>query len=517
MADLTITPDEIADVLRRQIETWRPTAEVEEVGRVLETGDGIARVHGLPNCMALELLEFPHGLVGLAFNLEENEVGAIILGNAALLEEGDPVRQTRRVLSVPVGDALLGRVVDALGRPIDDKGPVNAETTRALEIQAPSVVERQKVSEPLMTGIKAIDAMTPVGRGQRQLIIGDRQTGKSTIGVDTIINQKQYWGTDKQVKCIYVAVGQKASSVASIVATLEEYGALDFSVIVVASAADPAPFRYLAPYSGAAIGAHWMYNGEHALAIYDDLSKQADAYRQISLLLRRPPGREAYPGDVFYLHSRLLERSAKLSDDLGAGSLTALPVTETKGGDISGYIPTNDISITDGQIYLETDLFFAGVRPAVNVGKSVSRVGGDAQIKAMRRVAGGLRTDLAQFRDLEAFAQLGSELDRASQQQLARGQRLVELLKQPQNSPMAVEDQVISLYAGTGGFLDDVPVPDVQRFESELLTYVHGRHSEVGKRIAEQGDLPDEMLETLRGAIEEFKKSFQTSSRAAEV
>src|SRR5712692_5206195 len=472
MTDLTITPDEIADVLRKQIESWRPTAEVSEIGRVLETGDGIARVHGLPNCMALELLEFPHNLVGLAFNLEENQVGTIILGNTSLLQEGDPVKQTGRVLAVPVGDGLLGRVVDALGRPIDDKGPIAEETTRALEIQAPSVVERQKVSEPLMTGIKSIDAMTPVGRGQRELIIGDRQTGKSTIGVDTIINQKQYWGTDQQVKCVYVAVGQKASSVASVVAILEEHGAMEYSVVVAASASEPAPFRYLAPYSGCAIGAHWMYKGEHALVIYDDLSKQADAYRQISLLLRRPPGREAYPGDVFYLHSRLLERAAKLSDDLGGGSLTALPVTETKGGDISGYIPTNDISITDGQIYLETDLFFAGVRPAVNVGKSVSRVGGDAQVKAMRQVAGGLRTDLAQFRDLEAFAQLGSELDRASQQQLARGQRLVELLKQPQNSPISIEDQVIGLYAGTSGFLDDVPVGDVQRFESELIQYM---------------------------------------------
>ncbi len=508
MTDLTITPDEIADVLRKQIESWRPSADVEEIGRVLETGDGIALVHGLPNCMALELLEFPHNLVGLAFNLEENQVGAIVLGNTSLLQEGDSVKQTGRVLSVPVGDGLLGRVVDSLGRPIDDKGPVVEETTRALEIQAPSVVERQKVSEPLMTGIKAIDAMTPVGRGQRELIIGDRQTGKSTIGVDTIINQRQYWGTDQQVKCIYVAVGQKASSVASIVAILEEHGALEYTVVVVAGAAEPAPFRYLAPYAGSAIGAHWMYKGEHALVIYDDLSKQADAYRQISLLLRRPPGREAYPGDVFYLHSRLLERGAKLSDDLGGGSLTALPVTETKGGDISGYIPTNDISITDGQIYLETDLFFAGVRPAVNVGKSVSRVGGDAQVKAMRQVAGSLRLDLSQFRDLEAFAQLGSELDRASQQQLARGQRLVELLKQPQYSPMAVEDQVISLYAGTGGFLDDVPILEVGRFEKGLLEYVHTRHPDVPKHIAEQGTLPDHVLATLRGAVEEFKKNF---------
>ena len=515
MTDLTISSDEIADVLRRQIESWRPTSEVEEIGRVLETGDGIARVHGLPNCMALELLEFPHNLVGLAFNLEENEIGAIVLGNASLLQEGDPVKQTRRVLSVPVGDGLLGRVVDALGRPIDDKGRVNEEATRALEIQAPSVVERQKVSEPLMTGIKAIDAMTPVGRGQRELIIGDRQTGKSTIGVDTVINQRQYWGTDQQVKCIYVAVGQKASSIASIVAILEEHGALEYTVVVVASAADPAPFRYLAPYSGCAIGAHWMYKGEHALVIYDDLSKQADAYRQISLLLRRPPGREAYPGDVFYLHSRLLERGAKLSDDLGGGSLTALPVTETKGGDISGYIPTNDISITDGQIYLETDLFFAGVRPAVNVGKSVSRVGGDAQVKAMRQVAGSLRIDLAQFRDLEAFAQLGSELDRASQQQLARGQRLVELLKQPQYSPMSVEDQVVSLYAGTGGFLDDVPVLDVRRFEAGLLEYVHSRHPDVLEHIAKQGTLPEDVLETLRSAVEEFKRGFKTSGTEA--
>src|SRR5919106_2446607 len=456
MAELAITPDEIASVLRKQIDSFKPTTEVEEIGCVLDTGDGIARISGLPQCMALELLEFPHSLIGLSFNLEEDQIGAIILGDAALLQEGDPVKQTGRVLSVPVGDGLLGRVVDAIGRPLDGKGPIDEEALRPLEIQAPSVVERQKVSEPLMTGIKAIDAMTPVGRGQRELIIGDRQTGKSTIGVDTIINQKQYWGTDQQVKCIYVAVGQKASSIASIVAILEEHGALEYTVVVVASAADPAPFRYLAPYSGCAMGAHWMYKGEHALVIYDDLSKQADAYRQISLLLRRPPGREAYPGDVFYLHSRLLERGAKLSEDLGGGSLTALPVTETKGGDISGYIPTNDISITDGQIYLETDLFFAGVRPAVNVGKSVSRVGGDAQVKAMRQVAGSLRLDLSQFRDLEAFAQLGSELDRASQRQLARGQRLVELLKQPQYSPMSVEDQVVSLYAGTGGFLDDV-------------------------------------------------------------
>ena len=517
MAELTITPEEIATALRKQIESYKASTEVEEIGRVLDTGDGIARISGLPNSMALELLEFPHNLLGLSFNLEEDLVGAIVLGDAALLQEGDPVRQTRRVLSVPVGDGLLGRVVDALGRPLDDKGPIQEEAMRALEIQAPSVVERQKVNEPLLTGIKAIDAMTPIGRGQRELIIGDRQTGKTTIGVDTIINQRQFWGTPDQVKCIYVAVGQKASSVASVVATLEEHGAMEYTVVVVASASDPAPFRYLAPYAGCAMGAHWMYKGEHALVIYDDLSKQADAYRQISLLLRRPPGREAFPGDVFYLHSRLLERAAKLSDDLGGGSLTALPIVETKGGDISGYIPTNVISITDGQIYLETDLFFAGVRPAINVGKSVSRVGGDAQISAMKRVAGRLRIDLSQFRDLEAFAQLGSELDRASQQQLARGNRLVELLKQPQYSPIPVEDQVISLYAGTSGHLDDIPVQDVRRFEEGLLDLVRARHPEIPRRIAEQGDLPDEMLQTLQRTVEEYKQGFQVSETAAAV
>src|ERR671924_484786 len=514
MAELTITPDEIASVLRKQIESYKPSADVEEIGRVLETGDGIARIAGLPHCMALELLEFPHDLLGLSFNLEEDEIGAIILGDAALLQEGDSVRQTRRVLSVPVGDGMLGRVVDALGRPLDDKGPVNEEAYRALEIQAPSVVERQKVSEPLMTGIKAIDSMTPIGRGQRELIIGDRQTGKTTIGVDTIINQRQYWGTDQQVKCIYVAVGQKASSVASIVATLEEHGAMDYTVVVVAGASEPAPFRYLAPYSGCAIGNHWMYKGEHALIVYDDLSKQADAYRQISLLMRRPPGREAFPGDVFYLHSRLLERAAKLSDDLGGGSLTALPIVETKGGDISGYIPTNVISITDGQIYLETDLFFAGVRPAINVGKSVSRVGGDAQISAMKRTAGRLRIDLSQFRDLEAFAQLGSELDRASQQQLARGQRLVELLKQPQYSPIPVENQVVSLYAGTGGGPLAPPGWGRSRLHAGLLEFIRARHGDILEHIAEHGDLPDDVLSKLQEAIESFKSSFQVTETA---
>src|SRR5438067_1055747 len=497
MSDLTITPDQIASALRKQLDSWKPSAEIEEVGRVLETGDGIARIAGLPHCMALELLEFPHDLLGLAFNLEEDEIGAIILGEAQLLQEGDPVRETRRVLSVPVGDAFLGRVVDALGRPIDDKGPIAEEAYRALEIQAPTVVERKGVHEPLMTGIKAIDSMTPVGRGQRELIIGDRQTGKTTIGIDAIINQRQYWGTPDQVNCIYVAVGQKSSSVASVVAKLEEMGALEYTVVISAGASDPAPFRYLAPYAGAAIGAHWMYKGEHALVVYDDLSKQADAYRQISLLLRRPPGREAFPGDVFYLHSRLLERAAKLSDDLGAGSLTALPIVETKGGDISGYIPTNVISITDGQIFLETDLFFAGVRPAINVGTSVSRVGTAAQVDAMKRVGGRLRLDLAQFRELEAFAGFGSDLDRASQQQLARGQRLVEILKQPQYSPVAVEDQVIAIFAGTAGLIDEIPLGDVKRFEQGLVEFVHARYADIPQGIAENGKLPDEMREKL--------------------
>ncbi|HVL81010.1 MAG TPA: F0F1 ATP synthase subunit alpha [Actinomycetota bacterium] len=518
MAELTLRPEDIASALRTHISDWKPTAQVEEVGRVLETGDGIARVSGLPNCMANEILEFPHNLQGLAFNLEENSVGAIVLGDASLLQEGDSVRQTGRILSVPVGDGMLGRVVDALGRPLDDKGPIAEDGYRPLEIQAPGVIDRQPVHEPLQTGIKAVDAMTPVGRGQRELIIGDRQTGKSTIGIDTIINQRQYWGTPKAVKCIYVAIGQKASTIREFQATLEAHGAMEYTVIVVAGASDPAPYRYLAPYSGAAIGAYWMFKGEHALVVYDDLSKQADAYRQISLLLRRPPGREAYPGDVFYLHSRLLERAAKLNDTLGAGSLTALPVVETKGGDVSGYIPTNVISITDGQIYLETDLFYQGVRPAVNVGLSVSRVGGAAQIKAMKTIAGTLRLDLAAFRELEAFAQFGSELDKASQAQLNRGARLVELLKQPQYSPMPVEEQVVSIFSGTGlpakdipGFVDDIPVAQIQRWERELLEYVRSRHPEILEHLRTAGDLPDEILFKLRDAVSAFKQTFQAS------
>jgi F-type H+-transporting ATPase subunit alpha len=516
MSDLTITPKAIADVLRKHIEEWKPTSDVEEIGRVLETGDGIAQVSGLPKCMANEILEFPHNLRGLAFNLEELTVGAIVLGDASLLQEGDPVRLTGQILSVPVGDGMLGRVVDALGVPIDDAGPIEAEAYRPLEVQAASVVERQPVKEPLQTGIKAIDAMTNVGRGQRELIIGDRGTGKTAIGIDAIINQKSYWGTPNAVKCIYVAVGQKASSVREIQARLEEAGAMEYTVIVVAGASDPAPFRYLAPYSGAAIGAHWMYKGEHALIVYDDLSKQADAYRQLSLLLRRPPGREAYPGDVFYLHSRLLERAAKLNDELGAGSLTALPIVETKAGDISGYIPTNVISITDGQIFLDVDLFYQGVRPAVNVGTSVSRVGGSAQIKAMKTIASRLRLDLASYRELEAFAQFGSELDKSSQDLLSRGSRLVEIMKQDQYAPVPVEEQVVQIFAGTGlpdagvsGFLDDIPVGDVQRFIVELMEQMRSRHQAVLDSLRETGDLTDDIVRQLSSAIEEFKRSFQ--------
>ncbi len=518
MSDLTITPEAIADVLRRHIEEWKPSSEIEEIGRVLETGDGIARISGLPNCMANEILEFPHNLQGLAFNLEEASVGSIVLGDASQLQEGDPVRQTGRILNVGVGDGLLGRVVNAIGEPIDDKGPIEAETYRPLEVQAPSVVERQPVTEPLQTGIKAIDAMTNVGRGQRELIIGDRQTGKTAIGIDTIINQKRVWGTPRQVKCIFVAVGQKASSVREIQARLEETGAMEYTVIVVATASDPAPFRYLAPYTGAAIGAHWMYKGEHALVVYDDLSKQADAYRQLSLLLRRPPGREAYPGDVFYLHSRLLERAAKLSEELGGGSLTALPIVETKGGDISGYIPTNVISITDGQIFLETDLFYQGQIPAVNVGTSVSRVGGAAQVKAMRKIASRLRLDLASFRELEAFAQFGSDLDKSSQDLINRGRRLVEIMKQGQYAPVAVEEQIVQIFAGTGlpsagvpGCIDDVPTADVQRFLVGLTEFMRSRHANILDTLRDSGDLPDELARDLARVIGEFKSTFQAT------
>ena len=512
---LDLDPQKIADALRRNVESYTPSVDREEVGRVVETGDGIARVQGLPRAMANELLEFPGGILGVALNLEEDQIGCIILGEASHIEEGDPVKQTGTILSVPVGDGFLGRVVDALGRPLDGRGSIASTETRNLEVQAPNVVSRQPVKEPLYTGITAIDAMTAIGLGQRQLIIGDRQTGKTAVAIDAIIAQRENWGTDRAVKCIYVAVGQKASTVAEVVETLRENGALDYTVIVNAAASDPAPFQYLAPYAGAALGAHWMYNGEAALVVYDDLSKQATAYRTLSLLLRRPPGREAYPGDVFYLHSRLLERAAKLSDELGGGSLTALPIIETKGGDVSAYIPTNVISITDGQIYLEPELFFSGVRPAINVGISVSRVGGAAQIKAMKKVAGRLRIDLAQYRALEAFAQLGSELDKASQQQLARGARVVEILKQRQYEPQPVERQVVAVYTVTGGHLDEYPVDDAKRFMDGFLSFVETRASEVLTTIKETGDLSDETEEKLKSAIAEYKTTFVPSDADA--
>ena len=513
MASNLIDPAVIADALRKNVEDWTPSVEREEVGRVIETGDGIARVSGLPRTMANEILEFPGGLLGVAFNLDEAEIGCIIFGDAAGIEEGDTVKQTGRILSVPVGDAFLGRVVDGLGRPLDAKGSIAAETERALELQAPNVVSRQPVREPLYTGISAIDAMTAIGRGQRQLIIGDRQTGKTAVALDTIINQKQYWGTDEAVRCIYVAIGQKASTVAEVVETLREQGALEYTVVVNAAASDPAPFQYVAPYSGAAIGAHWMDAGKHVLIVYDDLSKQAVAYREISLLLRRPPGREAYPGDVFYLHSRLLERAAKLSDELGGGSMTALPIIETKGGYISAYIPTNVISIMDGQLFLETELFFSGVRPAINVGASVSRVGGAAQIKAMKKVAGRLRLDLAQYRALEAFAQFGSELDKASQQQLARGARVVEVLKQPQYDPQPAAREVVQVYAVTGGYMDTFPVEDAKRYATEFCSFLDARHPEVFTTIRDSGDLNDETEGTLQAALTSFNETFQASQR----
>src|SRR3954465_3121268 len=507
MASELIDPQTIAAALRKNVESWNPSVDREEVGRVIETGDGIARVAGLPRTMANEILEFPGGLLGVAFNLDEAEIGCIIFGEAATIEEGDPVKQTGRILSVPVGDGFLGRVVDALGRPIDDKGTITAEAERPLELQAPNVVSRQPVKEPLYTGITAIDAMTAIGRGQRQLIIGDRQTGKTAVALDTIINQKQYWGTDQAVRCVYVAIGQQDSTVAEVVESLRENGALEYTVVVSAGASNPAPFQYVAPYAGAAIGAHWMDGGKHVLIVYDDLSKQAVAYREISLLLRRPPGREAYPGDVFYLHSRLLERAAKLSDALGGGSMTALPIIETKGGDVSAYIPTNVISITDGQIFLESELFFSGVRPAINVGVSVSRVGGNAQTKAMRSVAGRLKLDLAQYRELEAFSQFGSELDPATQKTLARGERMVATLNQPQYQPWALEEQVAAIFAGNEGFLDEIPADQVQRFQEELREHLRTEGS-IYKAIREEKVLSDEVQEKLRKEIEKFAKTF---------
>ena len=507
MAELTIKTDDIAAVLRKHLEGFTPSLAKQQVGRIIEVGDGIARISGLPECAVNELIEFEGGALGLALNLDEESIGAVVLGDFEHIEEGHVARATGRILSIPVGDGLLGRVVNPLGQPIDGKGPIASDTSRRLEVQAPGVVSRQPVHEPLQTGVKVVDAMTPVGRGQRELIIGDRKTGKTTLAVDTIINQR-----GQGVKCIYVAIGQKGSTVAQTVETLRAHGAMDYTVVVNAPAADPAPFKYLAPYAGCAMGQHWMENGEAALAVYDDLSKQAEAYRQLSLLLRRPPGREAYPGDVFYLHSRLLERAAKLNDELGGGSLTALPVIETKAGDVSAYIPTNVISITDGQIYLESDLFYAGVRPAMNVGISVSRVGGAAQIKAMKSVAGTLKLDLAQFRELEAFATFGSELDKVSQAQLDRGYRLTELLKQPQNQPMPVEEQVISIFAGTKGFVDDVPVTDVRRFEADLLEYFRSRHADLLDAIRSEGALPDETK--LGEAVTGFKEQFKVTDQA---
>jgi F-type H+-transporting ATPase subunit alpha len=516
MAELTIRPEEIRDALARFVTEYEPEgAAREEVGTVIECGDGIARVEGLPSAMANELLEFENGVRGLALNLDVREIGVVILGEFSEIEEGQQVRRTGEVLSVPVGDSFLGRVVGALGEPLDGKGPIEDTELRPLETQAPSVVERQPVKEPLQTGIKAIDAMTPIGRGQRQLIIGDRQTGKSALCIDAIINQRSNWESGdplRQVRCIYVAIGQKGSTIAQIRGALEEAGALEYTTIVAAPASDPSGYKYIAPYTGSALGQHWMYQGKHALIIFDDLSKQAEAYRAISLLLRRPPGREAYPGDVFYLHSRLLERCAKLSDELGGGSLTGLPLVETKANDISAYIPTNVISITDGQIFLETDLFNAGVRPAINVGRSVSRVGGNAQIRAMRKVAGTLRLALSQYRDLEAFASFASDLDPASRAQLDRGSRLVELLKQPQYSPYPVEEQVASIWAAGQGHLDDVPVEDIRRFESEYLDYLRREHSGILQSIRETLDLTDDTVTALKDAIEDFRKGFETST-----
>jgi F-type H+-transporting ATPase subunit alpha len=515
MAEVKISPNEIRDALAKHVAAYKPGAATkDEIGSVTQAGDGIARVEGLPSTMTNELLKFENGTLGLALNLDVREIGVVILGEFTGIEEGTTVRRTGEILSVPVGDGFLGRVVDALGRPIDGKGEIKAETTRALEIQAPSVVQRQPVKEPMQTGIKAIDSMTAIGRGQRQLIIGDRQTGKTAIAVDTIINQLENWKSGdpkKQVKCIYVAIGQKGSTIASVKGALEDAGAMAYTTIVAAPASDPAGFKYLAPYTGSSIGQHWMYKGQHVLIIFDDLSKQAEAYRSVSLLLRRPPGREAYPGDVFYLHSRLLERCAKLSDELGGGSMTGLPIIETKGNDVSAFIPTNVISITDGQCFLETDLFNAGVRPAINVGISVSRVGGSAQTKAIKKIAGRLRLDLAQYRELEAFAAFGSDLDAASKAQLERGARMVELLKQGQYSPFSVERQVASIWAGTTGKMDSIPVADIRRFETEFLDFIARERKQIFEVISSTRELTDDTVASLEEAITTFKTQFKSS------
>ncbi len=520
MAEMTISADDIQGAIKDYVSSFEADSEREEIGTVIDAGDGIAHVEGLPSVMTQELLEFPGGVLGVALNLDEHSVGAVILGEFEKIEEGQQVKRTGEVLSVPVGDAFLGRVINPLGQPVDGQGDIEAEERRELELQAPSVVQRQGVGEPLQTGIKAIDAMTPIGRGQRQLIIGDRKTGKTAVCVDTILNQREAWETgdpNQQVRCVYVAIGQKGTTIASVKRALEEGGAMEYTTIVAAPASDAAGFKWLAPYTGSAIGQHWMYNGKHVLIVFDDLSKQADAYRAISLLLRRPPGREAFPGDVFYLHSRLLERCAKLSDELGGGSMTGLPIIETKANDISAFIPTNVISITDGQCFLESDLFNQGVRPAVNVGVSVSRVGGAAQIKAMKEVAGSLRLDLSQYRELEAFAAFASDLDAASKAQLDRGVRLVELLKQAQYSPMPVEDQVVAIFLGTQGHLDSVPAEDVSRFESEFLEHVKASHSEILSGIKESKKLSEEAEEKLVSVINEFKKGFAASDGSSVV
>ncbi|WP_192795993.1 MULTISPECIES: F0F1 ATP synthase subunit alpha [Corynebacterium] len=514
MAELTISSDEIRSAIASYTSSYSPEASREEVGVVISAADGIAQVSGLPSVMANELLEFPGGVIGVAQNLDTDRVGVVVLGNYETLKEGDEVKRTGEVLSIPVGDDFLGRVINPLGQPIDGLGEIASQEERALELQAPSVLQRQPVEEPMQTGIKAIDAMTPIGRGQRQLIIGDRKTGKTAVCIDTILNQKANWDSgdpQKQVRCIYVAIGQKGSTIAGVRETLREHGALDYTTIVAAPASDAAGFKWLAPFSGAALGQHWMYQGKHVLVIYDDLTKQAEAYRAISLLLRRPPGREAYPGDVFYLHSRLLERAAKLSDDMGAGSLTALPIIETKANDVSAFIPTNVISITDGQVFLESDLFNQGVRPAINVGISVSRVGGAAQTKGMKKVSGNLRLDLAAYRDLEAFAAFASDLDSASKRQLERGQRLVELLKQAENNPMSVEDQMVSIHLANEGVFDSVPVEDVRRFESELHEHLHAFAGDVFEQIKGGVPFSDESKDQLRQEADNFAASFQAS------
>ncbi|WP_073164434.1 F0F1 ATP synthase subunit alpha [Desulfofundulus australicus] len=506
---MNLRPEEISSIIRQQIEKYQAQIEMRDVGTVIQVGDGIARVYGLEDCMAMELLEFPapaegaEPTLGMALNLEEDNIGCVLLGAYTHIKEGDTVKRTGRIASVPVGDSLIGRVVNPLGRPLDGKGPIKSDKFRPIERIAPGVITRKPVHQPLQTGLKAIDSMIPIGRGQRELILGDRQTGKTAIAVDAIINQK-----GKDVICIYVAIGQKASTVANVVQRLRDFGAMDYTIVVSATASDPAPLLFIAPYAGCAMGEEFLEQGRHVLIVYDDLSKQAVAYRELSLLLRRPPGREAYPGDVFNLHSRLLERACKLNDELGGGSITALPIIETQAGDVSAYIPTNVISITDGQIYLEPDLFYAGVRPAINVGLSVSRVGGAAQIKAMKQVAGQLRLDLAQYRELAAFAQFGSDLDKATQARLIRGQRMTELLKQKQYAPMAVEDQVMVIYAGVNGYLDDLPVEKVLPFEEEFLNYMHTSHPDVGEAIARTGELSKETEEKLKAAIVEFKKGF---------